>query len=110
MSGYPFNILNHQAWKGKEQEVKKLDEFTVVVPETKIVRDFDIVTNNYLNEHESKFNSDKQAERDKSLEKLKNVRVLNTLTNKFYDPELDKNDFEKREQQHKFKMEHKTKM
>jgi hypothetical protein len=32
---------------GREDECHKLDEFNVVVPETKIVREYDVVSNNY---------------------------------------------------------------
>jgi len=46
LSGYPFNIVTHSPLKGKEAEVRKLDEHNVIIPETKIVREFDIVNNN----------------------------------------------------------------
>jgi len=32
--------------QGKEADCKKIDEHNVVIPETKIVREFDVVSNN----------------------------------------------------------------
>jgi len=46
LSGVPYNILNQSAYPGREDDCRKIDEHIVVIPETKIVREFDIVTNN----------------------------------------------------------------
>jgi hypothetical protein len=42
----PYNIITQTVLKNREEECRKMDEHNVIIPETKIVRDFDIVTNN----------------------------------------------------------------
>lgn len=71
------------ARKGKEEECKKLDEHHVVIPETKIIRDFDIVTNHYYKNHDKKMLKEYQDFRNKCISMLELQRDLNALTNKF---------------------------
>jgi hypothetical protein len=82
-SGYPFNLVNHQAWKGKEEECRKLDEHNVVVPEMKIVREFDVVSNHYYKNHQERFKKECDAVQQQKLSDLEKKRLLNVITMKY---------------------------
>lgn len=84
-SGYPFNIVNMAAFKGKEEECKKLDEHVVVIPEYKVVREMDIISNNYYKDHELRFKKECDAVTDQKISELEKKRILNVITMKYYD-------------------------
>merc|ERR1712096_481148 len=56
----PFNIISNKPIIGKEKEYQLLDSKEAIIPETKIVREFDIVSNKYVENHEDRANSDYQ--------------------------------------------------
>jgi len=80
-SAYTFNIVNMQALKGKEEEVRKMDEVNIVVPQNKIVRDFDIVSNHYCQNNEEIQRNDRDLAKSESINKLVK-RVINPVTMK----------------------------
>lgn len=63
----PQNIISQQTRKGFEKDVEKIDQHLVVIPETKIVRDFDVVSN--------KYNEDDEIKVKKELDDMKNHAI-----------------------------------
>jgi len=94
LSGYPFNLVNMQALKGKEEEVRKIDEVNIVQPEYKIVREFDILSNKQYQNNEEYQRSQSVLAKSQSMDKLVNLktRIINPVTMKYYNDERDKND------------------
>lgn len=85
----PYNIITQTVLKNREEECRKMDEHNVIIPETKIVRDFDIVTNNQYKDHISKFSNDKKKEYDERMLIQNKARTVNTITAKYYDQEKE---------------------
>jgi len=81
-------------------EVQKIDEHNVIIPETKVVRDFDIISSRYWNNHEDKVQKEFNDFKNSSIDKLSKTRVINTLTMKYYNDEQDKQEQEYRRQEH----------
>jgi len=102
--------VNQHPIKGKEEDCRRLDEHNVIIPETKIVRDFDIVTNNYYKEHDIKSKKDFEDFRNTEYEKVSNKRIINTITMKYYDDNKEKEDIKKREEIKKKKHEKKVEL
>jgi len=98
-SGYPYNLVNMHAFKGKEEEVRKIDEVNIVVPETKIVREFDIVSNNQYKNNEEFQRAQTAIAKSVSMDKLVK-RVINPVTMTYFNAERDRNDHQSRINKH----------
>jgi len=102
--------VNQHPIKGKEEDCRKLDEHNVIIPETKIVRDFDIVTNNYYKDHDTKAKKDFEEFKNHELEKVENKRLINIINMKYYDENKERDDINKQQEIKKKKHDKKVQL